>query len=144
MALVVLGTSALFLFLAIASYSPDDPSFNFTGTGDEVRNLVGASGAFFADLALLIFGWTAYSIPLLLTLFGIRLLQRDRSPWSLILWCVRASGWLGVCGDVSFFTLEDGILVAEGLLWRASLPAWHPCPRSDAGCVRQPPRAKWG
>ena len=104
MALVVLGTSALFLFLAIASYSPDDPSFNFTGTGDEVRNLVGASGAFFADLALLIFGWTAYSIPLLLTLFGIRLLQRDRSPWSLILWCVRASGWLGlvVCSCILF------------------------------------------
>ena len=104
MALVVLGTSALFLFLAIASYSPDDPSFNFTGTGDEVRNLVGASGAFFADLALLIFGWAAYSIPLLLTLFGIRLLQRDRSPWSLILWCVRASGWLGlvVCSCILF------------------------------------------
>ena len=104
MALVMLGTSALFLFLAIASYSPDDPSFNFTGTGDEVRNLVGASGAFFADLALLIFGWTAYSIPLLLTLFGIRLLQRDRSPWSLILWCVRASGWLGlvVCSCILF------------------------------------------
>ena len=34
---------------------------NFTGTGDEVRNLVGASGAFFADLALLVFGWVAYS-----------------------------------------------------------------------------------
>ena len=104
MALVVLGTSALFLFLAIASYSPDDPSFNFTGTGDEVRNLVGASGAFFADLALLVFGWVAYSIPLLLTLFGIRLLQRDRSPWSLMLWCVRASGWLGlvVCSCILF------------------------------------------
>lgn len=104
MALVVLGTSALFLFLAIASYSPDDPSFNFTGTGDEVRNLVGTSGAFFADLALLVLGWVAYSIPLLLTLFGVRLLRRDRSPWSAVLWFVRASGWLGlvVCACILF------------------------------------------
>ena len=96
MALVVLGTSALFLFLAIASYSPNDPSFNFTGTGDEVRNLVGASGAFFADLALLVLGWVAYSIPLLLTVVGLRLLRRNRPPWALLLWFVRASGWLGL------------------------------------------------
>ena len=96
MALVVLGTSALFLFLAIASYSPNDPSFNFTGTGDEVRNLVGASGAFFADLALLVLGWVAYAIPLLLTVVGLRLLRPNRPPWALLLWCVRASGWLGL------------------------------------------------
>ena len=96
MALVLLGTSALFLFLAIASYSPNDPSFNFTGTGDEIRNLVGASGAFFADLVLLVLGWVAYSIPLLLTLLSLRLLRHRQSTWSLVLWCVRASGWLGL------------------------------------------------
>ncbi|MEC8047488.1 MAG: DNA translocase FtsK 4TM domain-containing protein, partial [Pseudomonadota bacterium] len=65
MALVLLGTCAIFLLLAIMSYSPDDPSFNFTGTGDDVRNLVGSSGAFFADLTLLVLGWVAYSIPVL-------------------------------------------------------------------------------
>ncbi|NCF32429.1 MAG: cell division protein FtsK [Proteobacteria bacterium] len=104
MALVVLATCALFLLLAIISYSPDDPSFNFTGTGGDVRNLVGSSGAFFADLALLVLGWVAYSIPILLTMVGLRLLKRDAVSWTPMLWCVRASGWLGlvVCLCVLF------------------------------------------
>ncbi|MEC9154743.1 MAG: DNA translocase FtsK 4TM domain-containing protein [Pseudomonadota bacterium] len=96
MALVLLGTCAIFLLLAIMSYSPDDPSFNFTGTGDDVRNLVGSSGAFFADLTLLVLGWVAYSIPVLLTMVGLRLLQKERPVWSPMLWCVRASGWFGL------------------------------------------------
>ena len=41
--------------LALASYHPGDPALN-TASGGDVRNLVGPPGAWFADLALTLFG----------------------------------------------------------------------------------------
>ena len=57
--LVGLGAAALFLLLAIVSYSPSDPAFSFSGHGGEGDKLGGLSGAYFADLVLYLFGWVA-------------------------------------------------------------------------------------
>ncbi len=88
--------AALFALLAIASYSPGDPSFSFTGSGDEVRNLVGRSGAWFADVMLYLLGWPAYLLPIAFTISGIRLIRHRDQPvlWPLV--AVRAAGWLGL------------------------------------------------
>jgi len=96
MILVLMGTSALFLLLAIASYSPNDPSFNYTGNNQEVSNLVGSSGAFFADIVLFLFGWMAYLLPLALVYIGLHLLLGGRTPSSPLLVVVRTIGWLGL------------------------------------------------
>ena len=48
--LIGLTATALYTLLAMASYSPTDPSFTFSGSGGDVRNLVGPSGAWFADV----------------------------------------------------------------------------------------------
>ena len=69
---------ACYLLLAIASYSPMDPAWTFAGTDLAVRNLVGASGAFTADVALLAFGWAAYLLPLALVGAAFGLLRRRR------------------------------------------------------------------
>jgi S-DNA-T family DNA segregation ATPase FtsK/SpoIIIE len=88
--------AALFALLAIASYSPADPSFSFTGTGAEVSNLVGRSGAWFADLMLYLFGLPAWLIPVAFTLSGIRLIRHRDEPvhWPLVAW--RTGGWLAL------------------------------------------------
>ncbi len=96
MILVLIGTSALFLLLAIASYSPNDPSFNYTGNNQEVSNLVGSSGAFFADIVLFLFGWMAYLLPLALVYIGLHLLLSGRAPSPPLLLVVRTIGWVGL------------------------------------------------
>ncbi len=97
--LVGLGAIALFLLLAIGSYSPTDPAFSFSGNRGEIHNLVGSSGAYFADLVLYLFGWVAYVIPLALTVIGVRLVISKELASNWLLASIRSSGWflLVVC-----------------------------------------------
>jgi S-DNA-T family DNA segregation ATPase FtsK/SpoIIIE len=71
----LLCISALLLFLALASYSPLDPSLNsasvLTGT-HAARNWIGVVGALISDLALQFFGVGAFLLPVFPAMLGIR------------------------------------------------------------------------
>ncbi len=94
--LIGLSAGALFVLLAIASYSPTDPSFSFSGNGGEVQNLVGKSGAWFADLMLYLLGLVAYVLPVALVVIGVRLVLSPSPQFSWVLASVRGLGWLGL------------------------------------------------
>lgn len=64
--LIVYSLLALFLLIALVSYSPSDPGFTTTGTGDEVNNAVGVYGAWLSDILLHLLGYLAYAFPSLL------------------------------------------------------------------------------
>ncbi|HUK46600.1 MAG TPA: DNA translocase FtsK [Terriglobales bacterium] len=71
----LLCVSALLLFLALASYSPLDPSFNSASvlTGSHVaRNWIGIVGAYGSDLLLQFFGIGAFLLPLFAVGMGVR------------------------------------------------------------------------
>ncbi len=71
----LLCVSALLLFLALASYSPLDPSLNSASvlTGSRVaRNWIGIVGAFGSDLLLQFFGIGAFLLPVFALGLGIR------------------------------------------------------------------------
>src|SRR5229473_1831131 len=71
----LLCVSALLLFLALASYSPLDPSLNSASvlTGSRVaRNWIGIVGAYGADLILQFFGVGAFLLPVFALGMGIR------------------------------------------------------------------------
>jgi DNA segregation ATPase FtsK/SpoIIIE, S-DNA-T family len=71
----LLFVSAILLFLALASYSPLDPSFNSASalTGAHAaRNWIGLVGAIASDLLLQIFGIGIFLAPFLLALLGAR------------------------------------------------------------------------
>ena len=71
----LLCVSALLLFIALASYSPLDPSFNSASvlTGTHVaRNWIGMVGAVISDLALQFFGMSAFLLPVFFGVLGIR------------------------------------------------------------------------
>ncbi|HWY19795.1 MAG TPA: DNA translocase FtsK [Candidatus Acidoferrum sp.] len=71
----LLCVSALLLFLALASYSPLDPSLNSASvlTGTHVaRNWIGVVGALISDLTLQFFGIGAFLLPVFLGVLGIR------------------------------------------------------------------------
>jgi len=63
--------SAVLLFLALASYSPLDPSLN-TAASQPVRNWVGLFGAMASDILLQLWGITVFLVPLALGLLGAR------------------------------------------------------------------------
>jgi S-DNA-T family DNA segregation ATPase FtsK/SpoIIIE len=73
----VLAGIALILLLALLSYSPSDPAFSVVGEDQAVENRMGPAGAWFADVAFLLFGQSAYLFPALVLLAGV-FLFRDR------------------------------------------------------------------
>src|SRR5215471_16511961 len=65
---------ATLLFLALISYSPLDPSLNTAAgpiAGRPAHNWIGIAGAFVADLALQLFGVSAFLLPALLAMFAL-------------------------------------------------------------------------
>src|SRR6202142_3434699 len=71
----LLGISALLLFLALASYSPLDPSLNSASvlTGSHgARNWIGILGAYLSDVVLQFLGVGAFLLPVFLFVLGTR------------------------------------------------------------------------
>jgi len=91
-ALIALATLAVFLLLALWSYSPSDPAWSYQGTGLETTNLVGSSGAWSADVLLSLFGALAYLLPPACVIGGWRAVRDQALTGALI--SVRLSGWL--------------------------------------------------
>jgi S-DNA-T family DNA segregation ATPase FtsK/SpoIIIE len=86
----LLFVSALLLFLALASYSPLDPSFNSASvlTGSRAaRNWIGVVGALISDLVLQGFGIGAFLLPIFSAVLGVRWFRSRRvaSPIAKVL-----------------------------------------------------------
>jgi S-DNA-T family DNA segregation ATPase FtsK/SpoIIIE len=61
---------SLFLLVALAYFHPSDPGWSQAGLSTEVQNVMGAVGAYCADILLFIFGVTAYLVPFALAFIG--------------------------------------------------------------------------
>ncbi len=114
--LLALGTAALYVFLAVASYSPADPSLGFSGATGPIRNWVGMSGAYVADLVLTLLGLVAYGIPLSLGLMSLSLLKARPSASVWVSLAVRGLSWFGlvlcVCALMQLHVEPDPVLPA--------------------------------
>jgi len=78
-AVIALGVLALVLFVALVSYSPDDPGFSFTGNSPVVHNRIGPVGAWLADVMFFLFGRPAFLFPVMLGASCWLLFRRDRT-----------------------------------------------------------------
>jgi len=76
--LILIGTIAIFLLLALYSFYPHDPAWSHSGTSNDVHNFGGQTGAWIADLLLYLFGQMAYLLPMLVGYFAW-LTYRDKS-----------------------------------------------------------------
>ena len=72
---LVLLFLGLLLFVALLSYSPEDPNFIFTEK-TEIKNFLGFKGSFISDLFFQSVGLTAYLISLTFFITGINLFIR--------------------------------------------------------------------
>jgi S-DNA-T family DNA segregation ATPase FtsK/SpoIIIE len=68
--LFIVGAIALYLLIALLTYHPGDPGWSYSGPTGEVRNSGGVAGAWFADIALYLFGYMAFLFPLLIAYAG--------------------------------------------------------------------------
>jgi len=71
----LLIVSAILLFLALASYSPLDPSFNTAASSfssHPARNWIGLFGSLSSDLLLQFAGITVFFVPVFLAILGLR------------------------------------------------------------------------
>jgi S-DNA-T family DNA segregation ATPase FtsK/SpoIIIE len=120
----LLCVSALLLFLAIASYSPLDPSFNSASvltTARGARNWIGIVGAVISDLCLQTFGIGAFLLPVFPLMLGARWFRsrRVQSPVAKSLGVL----WL-IVFIPAFLSLLPGhlrwlqVIPIEGLLGR--------------------------
>ena len=120
----LLCVSALLLFLALASYSPLDPSFNSASvltTARAARNWIGIVGAVISDLCLQTFGIGAFLLPIFPLFLGARWFRsrKIQSPVAKTLGVV----WL-IVFIPAFLSLFPGdmhwlqVIPVEGLLGR--------------------------
>jgi len=81
---------AVILFLALASYDPGDPAFSVSADTQTIQNRMGPAGAWFADVAYLLFGRPAYLFPVLVLLAGLLLFRERKATTALsrsaVLW----------------------------------------------------------
>jgi S-DNA-T family DNA segregation ATPase FtsK/SpoIIIE len=61
---------ALYLTLALESYSPHDPGWSHVGHDASVGNAGGPAGAWFSDVAFFLLGYLAYLVPLMVAYSG--------------------------------------------------------------------------
>ncbi|MGM0593940.1 MAG: DNA translocase FtsK [Pseudomonadota bacterium] len=75
--LILVGTLALYLLIALLSYSPEDPGWSHSGSRAEgVVNLGGRAGAWFSDIFLYLFGLMAYLLPFMVA-YGAWMIYRE-------------------------------------------------------------------
>ena len=115
---------ALFLLIALLSYSADDPGFTTTGSGNIVENSVGTYGAWVSDILLHMFGYLSYCVPVLL-FYKIYLSFKDsslESEFSPAMMLLQITGLLmlivSACGlaTIHFEIAEDLTYMAGGLV----------------------------
>ena len=126
---VLIGAFLLgvFLFVALISYSPEDPGFTTTGAGGQVQNAVGHMGAWLADVLLHMFGYFAYLFPLALAFKVVTLFREtpDQRAFSWIMIGVKVCGIvLLAVGSCTLATLHfampaDSTWPAGGLIGSA-------------------------
>ena len=94
-AVIGLGVLALVLLVALATYSPDDSGFSYTGTSPLVHNRIGPIGAYLADMLFFLFGRPAFLFPVLLGAWSWVLLRRTQGePGSRMNTAVRIAGFV--------------------------------------------------
>ena len=93
---IAIFLATIFLLLALASYSPSDPSFN-TSAGSVEHNWMGLFGSYLSDLLLLLIGLPVVLFLPLLVLLASRLWRDIPQPgWKLqFLWCLLAALLIG-------------------------------------------------
>ncbi|MEN8214163.1 MAG: DNA translocase FtsK 4TM domain-containing protein [Pseudomonadota bacterium] len=111
---------AAYFFLTLITYSQDDPGWSYIGEREDVHNLGGAAGSWFASVFYALFGLFAYLFPVMLVWSGW-LILRERTaddhmntPLLTLRWSGFALTIIGGCGLGALHMTDFGLQLAEG------------------------------
>jgi len=111
---------ALYLLLALVTYSPQDLAWSHIGYGHIVTNAGGKVGAWFSDIAFYLFGILSYLIPVMVAWSGY-VIFRKLEAWPEIRLYKLALRWFGFlftlvagCAFASIYLLELGPELPNG------------------------------
>ena len=110
----VLAATGALLALAMATYSPDDPSWN-NATGRAAENLMGLPGAYSADLVIQTLGVAGALVPVLLAAWAWRLFSHQGLPRVWLNLTFTPPSLLLAAGFASSLTPPPGWPIAAGL-----------------------------
>ncbi len=79
-ALYIFGAIALYLLVALWTYSPADPSWSHSSPVGTVVNFGGPFGAWLADVLFNLFGYFSYMIPVMVAYAGLQVYQHRKDP----------------------------------------------------------------
>ena len=112
--LIVYFLLALYLTIALLSYSPSDPGYTTTGSNENIVNAVGFYGAWVADALLHAFGYLSFGFPSLLAhkVYSSFREEQLTAEFSWAMFAFRALGFsflmLASCGLATLhFNVED-------------------------------------
>ena len=87
----------LIMFVALATYSPQDAGWSTTGESDDIANAIGPAGAKFADFFYSWFGVMAYLFPALLAIRALQILKtrflQEAVPFDMLTFNLRIVGF---------------------------------------------------
>lgn len=78
---IVYLSSGVFLSVALATFNPNDPSFNALSAGFDATNACGLIGSFTSDLFYQMFGLVAWVFPMVFFLKAVNTFNGKASPW---------------------------------------------------------------
>ena len=91
---IVLIALAIFLFISLWSYSPDDPGWTVARDVSEIQNATGRAGAWFSSFFLHLIGYLAFLFPFMVIYSGYLLFRERKNtlPNSWLFWSFRLFG----------------------------------------------------
>ena len=96
---------AIFSFVSLISFNPNDSGINFVGNNNEITNMMGIFGAYFSSTLYAFLGYSSYLIPIFFIIHGsISLLKSNnkRFPLKLLIF------FLGIIFlNYSIFVLDN-------------------------------------
>ncbi|GAB1265214.1 DNA translocase FtsK [Aurantivibrio infirmus] len=110
--LIAFAAVCIYLLLALLSYSPEDPGWSSTGSGDGVANIAGPAGAWIADVFFSLFGYLSYLFPFMLAYQAWRVFKH-RDAASSVDWVLLGLRSVGLClvmvAGTGLATLQYGL-----------------------------------
>lgn len=118
---ILVAVVAILMLVALLTFHVSDPSWSHTGGYSQgVRNACGIFGAWFADIAMFIFGYMAYLLPVALAVIGWNAFRDSREFTAPILIFARVAGLvlllITACGlgDLHFFVHRGDLPIGTG------------------------------